>query len=497
MTHDGPTSTEHSETHDLAGLAWTDRHRPRFHFLSPGGWLNDPNGLTHWNGTYHLFYQYNPDAAVHANIHWGHATSADLVHWHDEPIALTPGDGPDADGCWSGILVDHDGTPTIVYSGSQNGEQRPCLATGDPELRTWRKDPANPVITEPPADLSLVAFRDHCVWSEDGLWYQLIGAGIRGVGGAALLYTSPDLRTWQYQGPLHVGDAGSHDPVWTGTMWECVELFPLADRHVLVLSAWDNGTTHHPVYYTGHYADTHFTADPPALLDYGKRYFYAPQTMRDDRGRRIMFGWIQEGRSDAAVVEAGWSGVMSLPRQVSLDAAGRLFVAPVAEVATLRGARTSTPAHQLIAGDTIWLEDVHGDQLDIEARITISEGAAVELAIRSTPDGAERTVLALDRANHEIRLDRTASSRQADLDTAPIRGHLPMDADGTVDLRILIDHSVVEVFANGRPLTARVYPTRLDALGVTITATGGSAHLHHLDAWTMTDIWTAPRALRP
>jgi beta-fructofuranosidase len=70
--------------------ARADPHRPHFHFVSPAGWLNDPNGVGQWNGRYHLFYQHNPDAAVHANIHWGHASSDDLVHWTDEPIALTP-----------------------------------------------------------------------------------------------------------------------------------------------------------------------------------------------------------------------------------------------------------------------------------------------------------------------------------------------------------------------------------------------------------------------
>ena len=86
---------------------------------------------------------------------------------------------------------------------------------------------------------------------------------------------------------------------------------------VLVFSAWDDGDTRHPLYWTGRYAGT--PSSPPALhrLDYGGRFFYAPQSFQDESGRRIMFGWLQEGRSDAAMVEAGWSGVMSLPRVVT------------------------------------------------------------------------------------------------------------------------------------------------------------------------------------
>ena len=74
--------------------------------------MNDPNGLTQRDGWYHLFYQYNPFAAVHDRIHWGHARSTDLMHWEHLPIALEPGDGPDVDGCWSGVLVDDGGVPT-------------------------------------------------------------------------------------------------------------------------------------------------------------------------------------------------------------------------------------------------------------------------------------------------------------------------------------------------------------------------------------------------
>ncbi|GAC1461444.1 MAG: hypothetical protein PVSMB2_23680 [Ktedonobacteraceae bacterium] len=95
-----------------------DPHRPHSHFLPPANWMNDPNGLIHWKGRYHLFYQHNPHGAFHEKIHWGHALSSDLVHWTDLPIALTPTPGrADADGCWSGCAIDNHGTPTLLYTG--------------------------------------------------------------------------------------------------------------------------------------------------------------------------------------------------------------------------------------------------------------------------------------------------------------------------------------------------------------------------------------------
>lgn len=368
-----------------------DSHRPAFHFVAPSGWLNDPNGVGQWNGTYHLFYQYNPDAPVHNWIQWGHATSRDLLHWTDEPIALTPTPGgPDADGCWSGVLVNDGGVPTLVYSGNRDGVQLPCLAVGDAELRTWRKDPANPVVAAPPEGLDLVAYRDHCVWRDGDRWSQLIGSGIRGQGGTALLYTSPDLRTWTYECPILVGDASSTDPMYTGTMWECVDLFTLADRNVLLFSVMDDGTTNYPAYYSGRYADGRFTPEYGAMLDYGQRYFYAPQSMREESGRRTMFGWLMEGRPEADVLAAGWAGVMSLPRQVELGPDGSLLQAPVDEVKRLREEHAGVGALDLQPGKAIRLEQVDGDQLDIEATLVLDERAGVELAIRCTPDGSSR-----------------------------------------------------------------------------------------------------------
>jgi beta-fructofuranosidase len=95
-----------------------DPQRPRYHFLPPANWMHDPNGLIQWGTTYHLFYQYNPNGPFHGTIHWGHATSEDLVHWRHLPIALTPTPGgADADGCWSGCALNDDGIPTLLAEG--------------------------------------------------------------------------------------------------------------------------------------------------------------------------------------------------------------------------------------------------------------------------------------------------------------------------------------------------------------------------------------------
>jgi beta-fructofuranosidase len=472
----------------LVDRAAADPHRPRFHFTAPAGWLNDPNGLTRRGDEYHLFYQFNPLAPVHDRIHWGHAVSTDLVRWRDLPIALAPSEGPDVDGCWSGVLVNDGDVPTIVYSGRHGDHELPCIATGSPDLVEWTKHPGNPVIPSPPADLDIVAFRDHCVWREGDLWRQIIGSGIRGQGGTALLYESSDLREWTYLGPLLIGDSDDRPrtaPDWTGTMWECVDLFRLEgaggdghgiSRDILVFSAWDEGVTHHPLSWIGRYEGDRFVPERLHRLDLGGRFFYAPQTMRDTDGRRLVFGWMQEGREDAASIAAGWSGVMSLPRVATLAADGSLRQSPADEVAALRD--------ELLFDGVADGAAFAGDQVDIELDVEILPGRTVEITVRASGDGHERTVYRLERTDERtarLSLDRSRSSADPTVDAADLSGDVPLEGD-RLHVRLLVDHSALEAFAGGVPLAARVYPTRADATGVAITTGGAEGTVR---AWRM------------
>ena len=488
-----------------------DRHRPRYHFTAPTGWLNDPNGVSQWDGVFHLFYQWNPHAPVHHYLHWGHATSTDLVHWTHEPVALAPSPGADEDGCWSGVLVDDGGVPTLVYSGHRDGElETCCVATGSADLRTWTKHPANPVISAPEG-MDLTIFRDHCVWREGGAWRQVIGSGAAGHG-LALLFESEDLRRWTYLGPLASGEAVTLGgpptaPDWIGSSWECPDFFGLdadggtsapgaGDIDVLVFSAWDRDPFH-TLSFTGTYRDSTFTPTAVHRVDLGDRTFYAPQSFRDDAGRRVMFGWLQEERAEESSIEAGWSGAMSLPRHVTL-AGGVPYYAPVDEVASLRrdqhgivptGAPAAVPAGGALAGPT-------GDQLDLEIDLLLPVGGAAELTLCATPDGAEATVLELGRrdeggATVDVRLDRSRSSADERTRRSDRQGSVPVGDDGRVRVRVLVDHSALEIFCNGQPLSARIYPTRDDALGTRLSVPDGGPDVvvERFDAWTM-----APRA---
>ena len=480
-----------------------DRHRPRYHFLPPSGWMNDPNGLIQWEGRYHLFYQYSPEfgdvpaSRRAATIkHWGHAVSDDLVYWEHWPVALTPTPGgPDKDGCYSGCAVDNDGVPTLVYTGVF--PQCACIATSDDGLVTWTKHPANPVVAAPPDGLAVPGFRDHSVWSDDNGWHQVIGSGVRGVGGTALHYTSPDLIRWRYRGQLLTGDAEQ-----TGAMWECPDFFPLDGQHILMVSAHPGATA--VVYWVGPYAAGTYDGAYRGRADLGT-CFYAPQSMQDDQVRRLMWGWLREGRPAAAQQAAGWSGTLSLPRVLDLDAAGRLRSAPAQELAALRRERHTVGALDLNGDRSHTLAEVTGRSLEIVAEFTPSATGKVGLGVYCSPAGAEQTQITYNFVNDRLELDCQQSSLDLTTDRGVSGGPLFRDANAPLRLHVFLDGSVVEVFANGRAAATRVYPTRPDSVGVTVFGSEprgselydipADLRLTSLEAWEMSAIWDGTESI--
>lgn len=326
-----------------------DPRRPQYHLLPRANWMNDPNGPIYWQGQYQMFYQYNPNGAYWGDMHWGHAVSPDMVHWRHLPVALapTPG-GPDAGGCFSGTALADGDRVAVVYTGvvpapaseatirdgvhSLRESQCLAFATGN-DLTVWTKDRV-PVIAAPPPELDVTGFRDPAPWRDGNTWYMAVGSGIRGKGGAVLLYRSQDLRHWEYLHLLAEGSATGQDaanPVDSGDMWECPDFFPLGDKHVLIHSTqgkayWQVGSFDR--------ADLVFHPERGGMLDYGS--FYAPKTQLDRTGQRILWGWIPETRPEAEYRAAGWAGLMSLPRLLTLDAGGDLQIEVASPVQQLR-----------------------------------------------------------------------------------------------------------------------------------------------------------------
>lgn len=458
-----------------------DLHRPQYHFLPPSNWMNDPNGVIQWKGQYHLFYQYNPTGPLWGNIHWGHAVSPDLIHWNDLPVALapTPG-GADEAGCFSGCAVVA-GSPTLIYTGTRGERyeiQTQCVATSQDDLLTWEKYPSNPVLADVPEEARQTRdFRDPFVWKEGDLWYMALGSRIEDVGGAVFLYRSSDLHRWEYLNPLMIGDIKRN-----GVIWECPNFFKLGDQWVLIISSHTGTSTDIVRYFVGTYENFHFTPNHEGVLEYG--HLYAPLTMLDDQNRRILFGWLREARSTDDQRRAGWSGVQSIPREVKLDAAGRLTTQPVAALEALRGKQhTITPS-----ASSNTRVDIDSLALDIEAEFKPGESGSCGLSLSYLPSGSERTEIVYDASTQHLMI-RKISPETSDAIMTHIR-EVPhaLAAGESLKLRVLVDGSVIELIANGRTgVTSRVYPAETE--GISVQVTGQTASLVSLNLWEMPSIW--------
>ncbi|MEV5341559.1 glycoside hydrolase family 32 protein [Streptomyces sp. NPDC052676] len=420
-----------------------DPNAPRFRVRPPANWVNDPNGPFRWRDRYHLFYQHNPHAPVHADIHWGHASSPDLARWEHHPIALTPTPGgPDEAGCWSGCVVDDEGVPTAVYTGidrRHTGLGAICLARAadpdDPALTEWRPSPT-PVVAGPPAGLDVVMFRDPFVFRHAGRRWALVGAGHADGTPSVLLYDCDDLADWRFAGVLLDGN----DPVAVDAFgdkavgWECPQLFATpGGEWVLVVSLWD-GDPVSTGYLTGKLSvvgdgDLRFAARTGGPLDHG-RDFYAPAVLQEP-GRALMWGWSWESRAPADVERAGWAGVLTAPRVVDVHPDGALRVVPAPELDALRAPRPFVTA----PGAGTRLPDAYDLTVTARAVTTVRLGEA--LALRLDPAEGALTIRSAARP-------------------APVEVRTPPGGELTV--RVLVDGSLYEVFADDRAtVTERIH----------------------------------------
>lgn len=488
----------------------SDRHRPRFHLLPPSAWLNDPNGPLYWNGRYHLFYQYCPTVSNFGTKYWGHAVSIDLVHWKNLGIAIapTPG-GPDKNGCWSGSAVVVNGVPTIVYTGatwSAENEfaerkkgiipERQMVAVAadptDPYLRKWTKIADNPVLAAPPEGIKAVGWRDPSLWKEGNTWYMVIGSGELGTGGLALLYSSKDLRKFTYLHPMAVAkaDPNSQDSTRPFTsMWECPEFFFLEGKPILLVARGNK-------YLTGKYIEHRFHQEFEGQIDCGM-VAYAQKTMEDAEGRRIWWAWIHEKRSSKAQVAAGWAGVMSLPRRLTLLTDGALGVEPVPELKDLRQGQKRLSNKKIESNGPLLVDGFASDCAEIEVEIELGDAQQAGLRVRSTSDGSEQTLIGFDRSSQTLFCDTTAASKDPETSKLPSYfpnpgmqgGVLRLEKTEPLCLRVYVDASVVETFANGKlSLSDRVYPSNPASLGIGLFARGGTAHLRSMTLWELKPI---------
>lgn len=501
--------TDISQTEQLIGLTQAltekfrhDPHRPVYHFMPPSAWMNDINGAIFWRGRYHIFYQHNPEGAYWKWMQWGHASSVDLVHWVHHPIALTPDlDGPDRDGCFSGgAFISKEGLPTFIYYGVPDGI---CLATSqDDLLLNWTKHPANPVIPTPrpgEPDFGKYTIHDPCAWLDGDTYYALVNRhDPNGGGDAGFLFKSQTLVDWTYAGQFYQSDRQ-----WTEADEDLAvpDFFPLGDRHMLLFCSHLQATQ----YYLGQLENDRFHPEIHARMSWSGGHLGGARTLLDGQDRRIFFDWIRELRGVEKERASGWSGVMTVPRVLSPGEDNTLRIEPAPELNVLRTSRHVHRDIQLSDGPDLILEDVQGDCLELAVEMHPAGAQAFGVKVRCAPDGAEQTMILYDAVDKMLKVDISQSTTDDSIHYTYYRDTAALDrlpeaerhvaaqeapfqlADGeSLNLRIFLDRSVVEVFANGRQcITQRIYPTREDSLGVRLFSHGGNAAVTSITAWHM------------
>eukprot|EP00931_Biecheleriopsis_adriatica_P074580 TRINITY_DN48609_c0_g1_i1.p1 TRINITY_DN48609_c0_g1~~TRINITY_DN48609_c0_g1_i1.p1 ORF type:complete len:566 (+),score=67.29 TRINITY_DN48609_c0_g1_i1:76-1773(+) len=495
------------------------QHKPLYHFSAPAQWMNDPVRVVSFRGQYHMFYQYNPCGSTWGNMSWGHAVSSDLVHWQDRPVALWPEDGEQGVFTGSVLINESDGEVTAFYTGAM---QLPIswdipYKAGMETVRTAKPTQTNSsdaglaldswhhtgtVIPGPPEleGFCVTGFRDPYLWSnnlQDGQpTLMLLSGGLRAKvdgkcegtfrGGAVFLYQLHG-DEWRHAGILH-REAQSN----MGKNWECANILQLGHsssertRAILTFGAqpMPNFENRSLLAVLGELdANNHFRREGEVVLDYGNLYAASAFKQSSNDGADnfgVMFGWSSEDRSEKSMLLSGWSGLLSLPRHVSASGPRGVTVQPAPVVDRLHGKKfqlyASEAESRVEPSDPTALLNA---AYDLQTTINCTQNRKVTLSILRSADGREHTDLVLDCEHRRFAVKREASSSACGADVF-CTNRKPMEIDipqnGLLDMRVLADVSVLEIFMAGAVWTERVYPTLQAARHIQITTEARSKY---------------------
>ena len=459
--------------------------RPRFHAMPSGSWMNESHGMTYADGRYHVFFQKNANGPYMARLHWGHLSSTNLYDWREEPIAITPGEAYDIKGCWSGCVYDNNGTPNILYTAVDNARATIVQATPkDAALGEWQKQGV--IINGRPAGLS-DDFRDPYAFEANGQRYIIVGTSKNGVGACTLHKFSGG--AWTNDGDIFFrgGDRNQH-----GTFWEMPNVTPLSDgRYLFTCTPLGTGVGVRTLCWVGTIdADGHFQPDATGVqtLELGgisrDGYGLLSPTIYRHADKTLLMGIVPDKLPTQTNYEMGYAHLLSLPREVSVDASGQLVQRPYSGLAAMRSQVAYN--QQLTLNGSQSLAPVSGRQLELLGTFTVGTG---QMGFRFLGAGDQAARLTYDAARGTITLDLTALARTQN-DNGVYNGiytaTLPTKsvAGESLKLHVFLDGSIADIFVADRwAFSVRLFPTNADAVDVEAFATEPTPAT--LQAWTL------------
>ncbi len=438
--------------------------RPVYHFTPAYGWMNDPNGMVYKDGIYHLFYQYNPYGSMWGNMHWGHATTKDLVDWEHQPEAIVP----DALGTiFSGsCVVDKDNTAgfgagaIIAFYTSAGERQVQSMAYSLDNGKTFKKYARNPILTSTQRD-----FRDPKVfWHNDTHKWVMILA----VGQEMQIYSSPNLKDWTYESCFGEGQ-GAH-----GGVWECPDLIELPientelKKWVLICNLNPGGPFGGSAtqYFVGDFDGKTFVNDSPKKtkwMDWGKDHYATVTWSNAPEGRHIALAWMSNWQYANEVPTKQFRSANSVPRDLSLyTSEGETYVKVVPSPELLNMRDKGTKKRTFKVDRTYNLDKLLNDNTGTyEIEMTIQNKNADVIGMQLFNSKGEEVDLYYNMVEKQFTMDRTKSGNVAFSKEFPAVTVAPVDGTNEMTLRIFVDKSSLEIFGNGGRfvMTNLVFPS--------------------------------------
>ncbi len=467
---------------------------PTYHFASQAGLMNHPAAIVYFKNAYHLFYETElKDSTGKKTTVMAHATSTDLIHWKNSELALAASEDYDKDGIFAGSAVVENDLLHLFYTGySEKKENDKILKQETANLSVSKdginfgKSANNPVI-KMDKNFSNIKFtdeyfRDPFVWKNGDSYYALMGSQYEQTkDGAVLLFKSSDLRNWKFVNITAIGSKGE-----MGNTWDCPNFIHTDNADVLIINP--TGIKPHGKMYLNKYISGGFVgkldyntgkfkqSGPFGLLDYGFD-FYVPQTVKTPDGRYVVIGWL--GMPDSKLHEESekWAGLMTLPREIKI-VNGKIVTSPIEELKNLRGEKISHTEIKLNGEKDFF--NIKGDSYEIEATIDMAKAASFSVKLRESK--IQETVLTYDKETQTLKLNRDKSGHA-------LKGErevkLPLE-NNLLKLRIFVDKSSVEIFANNIAMTARIYPDKASS-NIKFVA-NGEAVIKNLDFYKLKSI---------
>ena len=414
---------------DTFGTANRERFRPVYHHTPLYGWMNDPNGMFYRDGVWHLYYQYNPYGSQWENMHWGHSTSKDLIHWESQPIALEPD--------WLGSIFSGscvtNGNETIAFYTTAGLHQTQSMAISRDNGKTFTKYAGNPVITSDKPD-----FRDPNVFWHEGTkrWIMILAAGQE-----MQIYSSANLTEWKYESSFGK-EYGNHSGVW-----ECPDLFSIEDKWILICNINPGGPFGGSAtqYFVGSFDGHKFTCESmPKVtkwIDYGKDHYATVSFYNAPENRRVVLAWMSNWQYANQVPTQQFRSANSIPRDLGLFRYGEetyVSVVPSKEMLDARGEKVKQPTEA--------------------CEIVVDVKGSADITLSNTK--GEQVTMHYDAGKQTIAMDRTMSGNVSFSEAFPCVTEAPTYGQ-IKQLRIFIDRCSIEAFdAEGKMvMTNLVFPS--------------------------------------